>query len=640
MTHTKDGRNRSLRQAAGFLLKGIGLIAAAAALGTLLLTAVFLCPVNEESFQKSYALWEEEGWYPDSLNMGEEYDVNANFHSFLPGILDNHTDMIMLSTATRVVTGSPLQAAMEAYSGYLNDTYVRYWHGYVVILRPLLLFLDYGQLRVVNGVVQLLLALCLAVLLWRRAGRVGGNRWLLLAALLTSLFLLAPSALWRGLQYSWVYGTALLTAIVLVWRADRLKEGGKYLYVFLAAGIGTSFLDLLTYPLFTWSFPLVWFLLLSGEEISWKKSVCRVAASGLSWLLGYGGMWAAKWGMASLILKQNVAAAAMENVAVRSGTADGMGLAERFEAIYRNWKHYTWLPYAIILCVWLAAFGYVALRGRLAGNQKLPALFLVMSAGFVWCFVLADHTMTHHFFTYRSFNGCILAFCAIVVSACSQTAEERTPGRLRLTVLCTFFVVVAAAALTLTAREDLVAINGQCEFTELALADGGHLRMRFTPTFSKINSVGFGVRNNGADGVFTICVSDGEKPLYEEELSLSVFGEMVYVSVPVEWRLRHGHSYVLELSAQYEGEEIGVLVTQNGELPLLEYGDMELDGAAVAGQPLSGLQYRYRPTDKKLLLFLMTGWLGYLGAGAAAAAVLFRKKSDCRAVREKGSRTA
>lgn len=41
--------------------------------------------------------------------------------------------------------------------------YARYWHGYLVVLKPLLLLLDYADIRILNMIVQLLLLVWLIV---------------------------------------------------------------------------------------------------------------------------------------------------------------------------------------------------------------------------------------------------------------------------------------------------------------------------------------------------------------------------------------------------------------------------------------------------------------------------------------------
>lgn len=54
--------------------------------------------------------------------------------------LDNFTDKLMIDRTKKNVE-NPLKAAMSI------NNYSRYWHGYQIFLRPLLIFINYGSIR-------------------------------------------------------------------------------------------------------------------------------------------------------------------------------------------------------------------------------------------------------------------------------------------------------------------------------------------------------------------------------------------------------------------------------------------------------------------------------------------------------------
>ena len=58
--------------------------------------------------------------------------------------LDNFTDRLMISKAIKNDDKGALYNSLD-----VND-YARYWHGYLVLIRPLLIKLDYLQIRYVN----------------------------------------------------------------------------------------------------------------------------------------------------------------------------------------------------------------------------------------------------------------------------------------------------------------------------------------------------------------------------------------------------------------------------------------------------------------------------------------------------------
>ena len=49
--------------------------------------------------------------------------------------------------------------SIEAKNEMKSVSYARYWHGYLLILKPLLCFFDYATIRTMNGCVQLILIL-------------------------------------------------------------------------------------------------------------------------------------------------------------------------------------------------------------------------------------------------------------------------------------------------------------------------------------------------------------------------------------------------------------------------------------------------------------------------------------------------
>ena len=128
--------------------------------GTLALMAVYCLPVRpiQEHVRVSVDAFLEEGDNPFVLP------------GYKGASLDNTTDAIMLGNAVYQSEFPVYQAAMKAgraelynehtqlaLKKYLNQdqgltltSYERYWHGYLVVLKPLLLVINYGQIRILN----------------------------------------------------------------------------------------------------------------------------------------------------------------------------------------------------------------------------------------------------------------------------------------------------------------------------------------------------------------------------------------------------------------------------------------------------------------------------------------------------------
>lgn len=256
-------------------------------------------------------------------------------------------------------------------------------------------------------------------------------------------------------------------------------------YIFVIAGMLTSFLDLLTYPLYTWAFPLLLLILLSEDGQKALNYVKTVVVSGLGWILGYAGMWFGKWALAGWIVHRNVIQEAWKEVLFRSGSEESLNLIARLEALYDNWKHYEYPLYTALLAIWLTWFIYKSLNGKtqIVRQEKNGAYLLITLSSFVWYFVLANHTLGHHFFTYRiwgvAITGILFLFCGSIV-----ICKDNCSGRDRIYTFCKWGILcILAVMLTLTAREDVSVLNGNVEYQEIELSKGEQIEEEFLPSF-------------------------------------------------------------------------------------------------------------------------------------------------------------
>lgn len=602
-------------RAKGLLIgKSILLLLAGALLGTLLLMLVYRLPVNIENRDTSYALIETEGWYPRASVTALSLD--AYFHSYLPDVLDDSTDRIMLYTALDTSTdlGGVLERAMASHSEYVGD-YSYYWHGYVSILRPLLLLFDFSELRILNGLCQLLLVVLLAGVV----GREKGIRYVLV--LLTSYVLLSSVAMPLSLQFSWVFYIAFLGTLLLLAKRDFWSAGSRYVFFFLVLGMCTSYLDLLTYPLFTWGMPLLWWMVMDRTQKKPSKWVGEVIHTGLGWIAGYAGMWVMKWVIATPVLGRNVMEEAINEVFFRSGLQEGAesALTARLDAIYRNWKHYEFKVYFLVLLVWLAWWFYRSVKSGWQRDAKRYAYFLTGVSSIVWYFVLANHTQGHHFFTYRIFGISILAFLAVLLGSVPggtslHIARAGHGFRRRLGMIGVWgSAALLALPMVLGAREDLFAINGQAAFEQVQMEKT--LEMCFTPTFDRIKGLGLGLECAGAEGEYLISVWEGEECRYQYTADIAEWNEGNYhILDEIDWKLDKRKEYRLTVEAVGNTEPIYVWVTAGGAEPLLEYRNLKVDDTEQEGQILSGLTYWCRPASKFTWVFLELTWVGILVA--------------------------
>lgn len=582
-------------------LKVLAMIVVGVLLGAILITLVYCIPVNQTNAQKSIDSLEGEGWYPSATQLKSSLDTY--FHSYLPGVLDGATDGLMLEKATRQIEGNPLWEAMNM------EGYTYYWHGYVVILRVLLLFMDYEQFRFLNCILQLMMMFFVAHFIWEKKGQ----RYAL--ALLTSYFLMMPMAMFLSLQFSWIFYIAMALSLLICYRHTWFTEK-RIPYIFVIAGMLTSFLDLLTYPLYTWAFPLLLLILLSEDGQKALNYVKTVVVSGLGWILGYAGMWFGKWALAGWIVHRNVIQEAWKEVLFRSGSEESLNLIARLEALYDNWKHYEYPLYTALLAIWLTWFIYKSLNGKtqIVRQEKNGAYLLITLSSFVWYFVLANHTLGHHFFTYRiwgvAITGILFLFCGSIV-----ICKDNCSGRDLIYTFCKWGILcILAVMLTLTAREDVSVLNGNVEYQEIELSKGEQIEEEFLPSFPRVKKFAMGIRTESVKGQCIIEIRDNEKTLYELNWKLAELADTEYVQVPVDWNFKRDSNYRIVIHLEESEGPVYLRFTKDNVNPMLELGVAKIGGDIISGQLTSGIVYSYRPLSKYTLLFLTISWLGLLTA--------------------------
>ena len=173
--------------------------------------------------------------------------------------------------------GAELVEYVKNGAGTLTEKSMgRYWNGYLIFLKPLLTVMSYQDIRMLNMVVLAVLVAMLIGLMYRR----GMQRYLI--AFGVAFLSLTPFVLPLNMHYSVVVHISLVGMIVMLlwpdWCCDRL--GSTMLFFLL--GIVTVYFDMLTYPILSFGFPAVLWLLLCEEEGEGRalRTLIRI---GLAW---------------------------------------------------------------------------------------------------------------------------------------------------------------------------------------------------------------------------------------------------------------------------------------------------------------------------------------------------------------------
>lgn len=240
--------------------------------------------------------------------------------------LDNHTDLLMI----RQAVSSADKNTSILFKVYYCNNYARYWHGYLVLLRPLLAVMSYAQIRYLFMAIHMSALVGVALRIDKRFGRAITYGWI--ASMIAVNFVCLPFSL----QFSWVffimYGA--ICYIDLCYKRDG--EGGNIniLAFFMFVGMLTSFMDLLTAPILTLGMPLMYLLMLNIQYDEYETSgrnILTLINTSISWMAGYVGCWVMKWVLAIPVLKRNLLLDAFSRIALR--THGDMGGGERSSVI-------------------------------------------------------------------------------------------------------------------------------------------------------------------------------------------------------------------------------------------------------------------------------------------------------------------
>ena len=370
-------------------------------LGTLLLIGSYLLPVEPmiKNAQDVKTVFQEEGMYPVLIK------------GYYNTMLDNFSDSIILNQAIYKGNENVIHKAMYVYRTnkynpvydvihtIKNDEelertdYSRYWHGDMIILKPLLLLFSYSQIRIINTFIQSILLFLIIYFMIKR------NLFCKIPDLLICILFIFPFFIGKSLQYSNVYNIFLISTLIMLVFNEKLKN--KYIYFFMIVGALTSYFDLLSFPILGLGMPLLFNILLNRKE-TLKENILDIIKYSLFWGIGYAGMWVGKWIIGSILCNDNLFEVALDKVKYRSSS----GSTNRIDPVIKNLKIYFNKTYLIILTPILCYHLYCIIRNIKKITKKvligcIPYLIIFLIP-IMWYIVMSNHSEIHFWFTNKS----------------------------------------------------------------------------------------------------------------------------------------------------------------------------------------------------------------------------------------------
>lgn len=296
--------------------------------------------------------------------------------------------------------------------------YCRYWHGYLIVIKPLLYLMNYNTIRVLNGIAQLLIVLTICWLIHKK------KLTAYIPAVILSYLMMMPHVLARSIQFSTCFYVIVLALLgLLLIPNEKLNRFGPYL--FLAAGMATSYFDFLTYPIATFGIPMLMLLLLQRSEKLEKKLV-NIAKCGLFWCIGFGGLWVCKWALCYIVCGYNLSQ-------IFSIVAERTSMSEVPSVLYVEFKNFAEF-FKTLATFFVLAFvtGRNFFKKRSASaleSAQYRAIFpylLVSSAPFVWFAFAANHSNNHYWFTNKALWTTMVGLLITVITLRVQSKDSNS----------------------------------------------------------------------------------------------------------------------------------------------------------------------------------------------------------------------
>lgn len=379
----------------------------------------------------------------ENLKKSASYlEKNSGFKRVQPGrkytYLHLYADSVILNIINCIDTNKPIESIMWANyyetikmdinNDFIevvqenkepNQQYIRYWHGSMLILRPLLVFLSLEQIYKVNYISITVLALILLIIIWKRSKKLA-------IAYLLSMIMIAFPIVGMCLEYVWTFYIMLISSIIAI----NIKKEKNLYKLFLVTGMITCFLDFLTTEIITLFVPLILILGIKKEKneiINFKDAVKLFFKSCVLWFIGYAGMWISKWILASLILNINAIDYVKDQALLRMNGLQGLNSAKKMYigAITNNWHNL--YPINIVKKtseLWwmlggLVTFFILIIDWKKIKNNKESLIMLIIAVmPYLRYLVLANHSYRHSFFTFRSQMISIMALTYFILDNC------------------------------------------------------------------------------------------------------------------------------------------------------------------------------------------------------------------------------
>ena len=425
------------------LKKAIITLVIAVIAGTILMVLAYCVPISliEKHVAESIDIFENEGWgYGFAPRVSTSYPDHVTDALMILEAVSPRTDSLVQDAMNNTWVGLDEYGHVETLIHVFSDDryddtstcpYPRYWHGYLVWLKPLLAIMSYSEIRIIAMWIQLALLFIAMAELCTKDKRLA-------ISFFCSFMFLNPITSAMSMQYASIYCITLVVTILVL--KCKAFESVNYWRLFMWEGTAVAFFDFFTYPVVALGIPLIICVALKKNS-SIRNDLINILDYSISYFAGYGGMWCGKWIMAGLLIKGNSISSVFANAfnqTVYRMTAEENESRMTFLYVLRQvLMHLNNKPMKIFALVFIVTLIIMALNKQYAvsADSKMVPVLVIAVYPFIWYILVRNHSATHARIEQREMAVFIMAITYIALLFIIKKRRKRVTAK-NLRIIC------------------------------------------------------------------------------------------------------------------------------------------------------------------------------------------------------------
>ena len=357
-----------------------------------------------------------QSWLAKNWEENRNTDISTNYFHLLvednyATLVDDYTDNMKIDIAYRLNEQSVFLPSAYVEGMDFHYDYGRYWQGYCVVLRPLLIFFNLNQIRILYGILIVAAFLALVCVLIKR------KQWVAVIALTLAVYLCNFYMTALSLQYFNCTFIAL-TASALILYQKPLYTKWKCL-CFFVIGMLVNYFDFLTFETLTLSLPLLLAEVANDEKIT--RRIRNVVLCAASWFAGYVVMFSTKCllyisvnkGEAVEMLKYKITQRTIGTDSTEQYTFD-----ETLKLTLSCLKGIDFANYKTVVIIVLLIFlilVMVRILKKVQGPDTCIMMLLVGLIPFVRFFLIREHSSSHFYLAYYALFTTAISVTYVII---------------------------------------------------------------------------------------------------------------------------------------------------------------------------------------------------------------------------------